>query len=279
VRVPLTVTLLAAALGCGPATQNPGGQGEPGTAIPSCEIEADGLLSPDEMPLAPDIAIRYVRNEPGTTVDVDLDGEPWGDARLWDFSEGPADVGSTLVTADPTVAWYADEFPDATFAAPLLVELPELLAVQRWAPDGAGGGELQLLGLATTTEQEPASTTLVRYDAPVTLLRLPMAVGDVWGQQATFRDARIAGIPNAGVEDYLFEVESAGSAVLPNGIEVDEVLRVRSRVDATYAIALGEPTSSLHRLSWYAPCFGEIASVSGGDEGLQPADELRRYYP
>lgn len=265
---------------CTGGTQNPGGQGTDQSPMPSCGVTADGALWPDEMPLVPDIAVRYARNAVGAPVDFDVDGVADAElGRWWDFSEGPADVGATLVTADPSLAWYADLFPGATFAAPMLVELPQLVGVYRWEPDAVGGGELQLLGLTTEQEQEPAARTLVRYDEPVTTLRLPMAEGDSWGQQATFRDAVIAGVPNQGVEDYLFEVDASGGAALEGDIEVEQVLRLRSQVTATYAVSLGEPTTTSHRLSWYAPCFGEIASVSGADAELAPADELRRYYP
>jgi hypothetical protein len=265
---------------CTGATQNPGGQGADQTPLPSCSVTADGALSPDELPLVPGIAVRYARNALGAAVEFDVQGAADAElGRWWDFSEGPADIGATLVTADPAEAWYADLFPGATFAAPMLVELPELVGVYRWAPDAGGGGELLLLGLTTAQEQDPAATTLIRYDEPVTTLRLPMAVGDTWGQQATYRDALVAGVPNQGVEDYLFEVDAAGGAALEGDVEVEEVLRLRSSVTATYAVSLGGSTTTLHRLSWYAPCFGEIASASGGDSSLSPADELRRYYP
>ena len=269
-----------ALVACAGGTQNPGGQGEDQAPMPSCSVTADGAIAPDEMPLVPGIAVRYVRNSIDAPVDFDLQGA--ADASLgrwWDFSEGPSDIGATLVTADPAAAWYGGLFPGATFAAPISIELPQLVGVYRWESDADGGGELQLLGLTTDQEQEPAATTLVRYDEPVTTLRLPMSEGDTWGQQATFRDALIAGVPNQGVEDYLFEVDATGGAALEGGIEVEEVVRLRSQVTATYAVSLGESTTALHRLSWYAPCFGEIASVSGSSEELSPADELRRYYP
>lgn len=274
--LPLLCLALAA---CGGVT-NPGGQGGEQTPMPSCELTADGAITPGELPLVPGVAVRYARNEPGTTVDFDVAGASDAEVgRWWDFSDGPADVGATLVTLDPAAAWYADLFEDATFAAPMLVELPQLIGVYRWVAEADGGGELQLLGLTTSEEQPPESTTLVRYDEPVTTLRLPMSEGDTWGQQATFRDGIVAGIPNQGVEDYLFEVDASGGAALEGGIEVEQVLRLRSQVTATYAVSLGAPTSSIHRLSWYAPCFGEIASVSGADEALALPDELRRFYP
>lgn len=275
---PALLALLS--LGACGGTQNPGGQGGQGIPVPDCAIEADGEIAGEELPLLPGIAVRYARNEPGTEVSFDFDGSPGpGGGRWWDFSDGPADVGSTFVTRDPAGDHYRALFPTATFAVPMLVEMPQLLGVYRWRPDAGGGGELQLLGLTTEQEPAPAARTLVRYDEPVTALRLPLREGESWGQQATFRDAVVAGVPNQGVEDWSFEVDAAGGATLPGGLEVEQVLRVRSRVDATYAVALGPPRTTLHRLSWYAPCFGEIAGISGPEEDLEPAAEMRRYYP
>lgn len=274
-RFALSVACLLSACSAGPTNPEPEEPAAP--PVPECRIEADGELSADELPLVPGISVRYVRNEPGTQVEFAPDGEGEGaDARLWDFSTGPTEVGATLTTQDPADAWFGALFPEADLASPLLVESPELVGVYRYAVEQ---GELQLLGVTTATEMPPEQRTLIIYDEPVVALRLPLTQGATWGQQATFRDAVIAGVPNAGVEDWYFEVDAAGSARLRGDLEIEQVLRIRSSVHRTLAIALGEPTTELHKLVWMAPCFGEVASLTGSDATLQPADELRRYYP
>ena len=271
------LALLFPLLACTPGPTNPDVSEPVGPPVPECRIDADGQLSADELPLQPGISVRYVRNEPGTTVSFPPDGAV-GDAgaRIWDFTEGPAEVGATLTTLDPAEHWFGPLFPDADLASPLLVESPELVGVYQYAPEE---GELRLLGVTTATEQPPERKTLIIYDEPVVALRLPLTEGATWGQQATFRDAVIAGLPNAGVEDWHVEGDAAGAARLRGDVEVRQVLRVRSSVHRTLAVALGEPSTALHKIVWMAPCFGDIASLSGADATLQPADELRRYYP
>lgn len=269
------LTALVAMAACTSGVQNPVGDERP-PPVPECSIVADDALTVEELPLVPGISARYVRNLPGTQVVFNIDGTESDGIRTWDFSEGPADVGATFVTLDPAEQWFSAVFPEADLAAPMLVESPELLGV--YAVDEAAG-ELLLLGVTTATEVPPEQQTRIIYDEPVVALRLPLLEGQTWGQQATFRDAVIAGIPNSGVEDFLFTVDASGTARLEAGIEVEQVLRVRSSVTRTLTVSLGDPTSQLHKAVWMAPCFGDLASVTSTGADLDPAEELRRYFP
>jgi len=244
--------------------------------VPNCRIDADDEITADELPIVPGLSARYVRNLPGTLVAVPAADAAGDDGVVWDFSEGPDDVGATFRTLDASEAWFSAIFPDADFASPLLVETPELVGVYRL---DEAAGELLLLGVTTSVEVPAASRTLVVYDEPVLTLRLPLTEGATWGQQATFRDAVIAGVPNAGVEDWFFEVDAVGAAQLPGGITVEQVMRVRSSVHRVAAVSLGEPSTELHKLLWMAPCFGEVASATAGAPITDSADELRRYLP
>lgn len=263
--------------GCAGGPINPELDAEDVVVVPDCRIEADDAIDAAELPIVPGLTARYTRNAVDTAVSFAVDGAVDEDGMIrWDFSEGPDDVGATFETLDPGEAWFADVFPAADFASPLLVETPELVGVYRF---DEVAGELLLLGVTTAVDQPPARRTLVIYDEPVLALRLPLVQGATWGQQATFRDAVIAGVPNAGVEDWVFEVDAAGSVDLPGGIGVEQVLRVRSSVRRTTAVSLGQPTTELHKLVWMAPCFGELASVVSSDAISDTVDELRRYLP
>jgi hypothetical protein len=267
-------TLLAA--GCGPSV--PANGGDP--PIPECAAELDGALTVAELPLAPGLEVRYTRNAPDDTLAFDVDGSPaTGDRRAWDFSEGPTDVGATFGILDPADTPCADLFDDVSYAAPILVETPELLGCFRRTVADDGSGELSVLGMVTSDGVAPAAATRLVYDEPLVLHRFPMRVGDSWEQTVHYRSAVAYGVPNQGLETYRFEVDALGTAAIPGGIQIDDVLRLRVDIEQTLALAVGDPTRSIHQLLWVRPCFGEIARVVSTDPDLAEIDELRRYYP
>ncbi len=270
---PLLLALLVSGCGTSVPADDPG---EP--PLPECTADLDGVMTLDEMPVVTGLEVRYARNTPGEPVEVDVDGELATDGgRLWDFSDGPADVGATLVLQDPAELSGAGLFPDATYAAPMLVESPDLLGWFRL--DDGDEPTLSMLGMATRDEVDPASRTVVVYDEPLVLYRYPFGVGDAWEQTVTYRDALAYGIPNQGSEHYRFDVDAHGTVRLPGGVEVSDVLRVRVQVVQTLALAAGQHTQTFHQLIWVRPCFGELARVVGTDPEFSTADELRRYYP
>ena len=270
---PLLLTLLATGCGTSVPADDPG---EPPLA--ECTADLDGVMSFDEMPVVTGIEVRYVRNLPGAPVEVDVEGELATEGgRLWDFSDGPADVGATLVLQEPGELTASDLFPDATYAAPMLIESPDLMGWFR--VDDGDEPTLSMLGMATRDGVDPASRTVVVYDEPLVLYRYPFGVGDAWEQTVTYRDALAYGIPNQGVEHYHVEVDARGTARLPGGVEVSDVLRVRVQVDQTLALAAGGHTQTFHQLLWVRPCFGELARVVSADPDFATVDEFRRYYP
>lgn len=254
-------------LGCGPGVD----PGEGGGLLPDCAAEVDGRIDRDELPLAPGIRSTLVRNHPLEPVDA-LPGPVDGVDR--DFSEGPEDRGITFALVEPAEAWWADRFPSATHAAPVGVDLPDLLGVYRSDEDA-----LWLLGLITAEAIDAAQETELRYDEPVAVLRFPVIPGLVWGQTATWSDAVVAGVPNQGVEDWSFSVGEAETARLPGGAELREVLPVDVRLEQRLALAVGASSRTTYRRAWFAGCFGEVASVASADPSLLPADEYRRLLP
>ena len=262
---------------CGCGTSVPAD--DPGEApLPECTADLDGVMTAEEMPVVLGVEVRYARNLPGEPVEVDVDGELASDGgRLWDFSDGPADTGATVVLQEPVGQANAELFPDATYAASMLVESPDLLGWFRL--DEGDETTVSMLGMSTTEVVSDASRTVVIYDEPLVLYRYPFTVGDTWEQTVTYRDAVAYGLPNQGVEHYRFEVDARGTVRLPGGVEVTDVLRLRIRVDQTLALAADDHTRTFHQLIWVRPCFGELARVVGDDPAFEQVDEFRRYYP
>jgi hypothetical protein len=278
----LDLAVAAVAAGCDPdAEHNPGSEIEPASPLPDCAPEQDGAISAAEMPLLAGIRARYARNQPGFPVPFDPDGEPDGNGvTVWDFRAGPEDVGATFENRDPRDVGLDARFPDATLASGAALEYPSLLGLYRLeAGETEQQAALLLLGSAQAGGSDAASRTELRWEEPVAVLRLPLQLGDAWSQRAVFRDARLGGLPQMGVEDHEYQVDAAGRALLPGGIELDGVLRLRLDVRRTLAVAVGDPESEEHRALWLAPCWGEVARASGTDPALREVDELRRYLP
>ena len=262
------------ATGCGDSVPTDGGE----APLPQCVADLDGVISMDELPFAPGVEVRYVRNALDQPVTFDVEGLDDGEGGvLWDFSGGATDIGATLELLDPLDAPHGDLFPDASHAVPLTLEWPDLLGYFR--VDESPTEQLVLLGMATGEDASAASRTLVVYDEPLVLYRFPLALGDSWEQTVTYSDAVTAGIPNQGVERYSFEVDRIGSARLEGNVEVDDVLRVRVELAQTLAVAIGEPGFGLHQLLWVRPCFGELARAVSSAPDFEQLDELRRFYP
>ncbi len=258
---------------------NPGGAGTELPMAPGCVAQVDGVLSAPELAVEPGIAATYVRNAVDTIVSFDpepaLDAES---ARVWDLSEGPTDVRATLSLED-VEGWPAQVAP-GSLAIPAGLQWPDLLTLLD-VVDAGETRELQALGLASRVEEPVAAQVRLVYDEPVVMLRAPIEVGDSWGGQSTFRDARLAGIPNAGVEDWTFEVVDRADAILPGGVRVRDVLAIQVTTTRTLAVAAGLESNRqiTHMLQLVAPCVGELARAVGSDPALTELQELRRLEP
>ncbi len=255
-RVIATLLLLTGCAG----EHNPEGEPTDPTVVPDCTITKDGALRAAEVAAAPGIEALYVRNALDTPVPVD--------AAAWDFSEGPRDVGLRVRLGDPSEDGLSLRFPTADWTVPAAIETPQLLTLARLGDEG-----VELLGAAT----RDGAWDLV-YDEPLLAMPLPAEVGDAWSARAVFRDARLGGFPNAGVEEWSFEVEAIGEAELPGGVSVHEVLRVRSTVSRALTVGPDAPSVE-HRLQWFAPCFGEVARAVLTAPDADTALEYRRLEP
>ena len=228
----------------------------PATCLPN----DDGVVTRDEVVPVFGAIASYLANADGTTVPVDVDGVADPDAPglfVWDFRDGPRDVRVGLPVARmPTDAWYAPSFPpDVTYVTPLGPQTPDILGVFRLR-----GSELEMLGLASR-EGGPGRTLLV-YDAPVALYRFPLERGRAWTVEASFRDARIQGAPQAGVETYRFTIDRAGKVILPN-FTFTSVLRIRLDLTQTFVVSQGANTLHSTHYFYFTECVGEVARIVG----------------
>jgi len=226
----------------------------------ACLPNDDGVITRAEVVPVYGAVAQYLANAAGTTVPVDVDGAPDPDApgqTVWDFRAGPRDLArGLLVERFDAGAWYAPHFPDdVTYVTALGPQTPDVLGVFRFV-----GDELQMLGLASRADG-PARTLLV-YDEPVTLYRFPLELGASWEAESTFGNAWVQGARQAGRETYRFEIDRAGTVVLPN-FTFTSVVRIRMDVTQTFVVSQGHNTLHSVHYFWFTECVGEVARIVG----------------
>ncbi len=274
-RIPLLLacSTFPAAVACSPGNPRIVETGDDTDWIYDCTGNDDGVIQAEELPWATGLAVPYLANAEGSTVSVQPGGEQVGGVTTWDFTAAPGDLSVELDLVDPGGRWFADHFPGASYAAPLFAHELDILAVFEVHSDG-----FQMLGLASREEQPAEGQTLLIYDEPVEVYRFPLALGDRWTATASFRDAKLYGITNAGEEEYHFEVDAQGDLLLP-GFTMHDTLRLRVEVSQDFAISSGEnPVHSVRHL-YLRECFGELARITSlageTDPAFTEASELR----
>lgn len=266
---------LVAIAGCGPNRTHPMRlPWDADAAVPplDCVPNLDGQI--EAMELEPSIGtpVSFLVSPAGEERPVDLVGMPIDDGETrWDLG---ADYGTDRVARtealDPSVAWYAPDFPTAEVAVPT-------------DPSGAvdalyrlDDGGFYLLGLASH-EMDPAEgRTLLPYATPILLFQLPLTPGREWISTADV-SGTLRGLPYAGRDTYESHVPAMGELVLPD-LTFTQAMRVATRV--TISPTAGAPV--VRRQSTFVfECFGQVASVSARDgddvEDFTIAAEMRRF--
>jgi hypothetical protein len=233
-----------------------------------CLPDLDGVITAHELQAAIDVPVNYRISPAGVHRPIDLVGQiDDADIRVWDWSHDDVDDERLTITAKALGdQWYAGEFPDGEFVTPLDAA-GTLDAVYRQTSDA-----VLLLGYASAA---PEPRTRVVYEAPVTVLQLPLQRGDAWVSIGVVRNARIAGLPYAGRDIYQVEVDAEGEVWLPD-LRFEKTLRVRTAL--TIEPAVGEPVRR-RQVSFFFECFGEVAravSLDGAEEAFSSAGEVRR---
>ena len=223
----------------------------------ACLPDRDGSLTAAELPVAIGASVDFYV---GADRAVDLSGPDW------DLSREEAD--DEIVAVAPVALgpqWYADEFFSASAAGQFVLDD----AVYHLDDQG-----LWLHGLASATPDE----TLLVYDDPVAVLRLPLAAGDAWTDVGVVSAGRLDGLPYIGTDTYEISAGDAGLLELPY-VRFRGALPVATHV--TVRPDAGGVTTSRRQVSFLFECFGEIARAeSRADERAEDftvAAELRRF--
>ncbi|HTJ45646.1 MAG TPA: hypothetical protein VL463_26270 [Kofleriaceae bacterium] len=242
-------------------------QPAPPAPVPSCVPNRDGMIDATEVPIALGVTIDEYVSSSQKTIDQQGSGTP----RTWDFSTEYGD--DTRVSVGPTALdtqWFAASFPGGQFVAD--------------AGDGKDGvyakddTALWLLGLASHDMSPPSGKTILRYDAPVAVLRFPLHDGDAWTETGHVTSGTLDGLPYVGTDTYEIDVSGLGTVLVPY-VRFDPALRVRTHV--TVAPAAGGATISRRQTQFFFECFGEITRAESKPNEPSPdftlAATLRRF--
>lgn len=246
----VTGTLIVGFLGCEPAPAPDEPLYTP-VALPGCTANQDGRIDAHELPF---VVGATARVRVGTNVDVDVAGESGRDgARVWDLSRPAADdepVGLlTLESMDDK--WFADSFPDADVAGPLLP------GNSLYGPLALDADGVKLLGSASAEENPAEGKTLLIYDEPVVLYPLPLKPGiDVTTATEATR-ATVLGVPFAVADTYRVTATAHGQVLLPDLI-LDDAVRVTLRLERVPLA--GVATQQVTHV-FVNECLGEVARL------------------
>jgi hypothetical protein len=256
---------------CGPADVDapPGHDAPSGGDGPAgaCTPNHDGHITADEVPL---VAGRMGNFRIATGVTWDTAGTAHTDGtRSWDLSQQlSGDQTSAVALASPSGAWWANDFPTATYATPLS-STSNLIGVFHVGPN------VTLLGVVSPDGGTFA--TKLTYDPPAEIVQLPFANGDAWSSTSTV-SGTAQGAATAYTETYDSRADVIGTLATPYGMF--PVLRVATDLTRTEGLAT---LASSRTFAWIAECFGTVATVQSQnlESGSEFSDdaEVRRLAP
>src|SRR5262249_11201323 len=123
--------------------------------------------------------------------------------RSWDLSGTlTGDDEMPILLSSPSGAWWASEFPDATYATVLSHAQPDVLGV--FHVDDTG---VTLLGVVSQT----AGSYDLTYDTPAQILKLPFGAGSSWSS-TSYVHGTLDSLPNTfHYEQYEATVDQVGT--------------------------------------------------------------------
>lgn len=230
----------------------------------ACIPDRDGALTAAELPVQTGAAAPYWVSSGERT--IDLAGEAG-----WDLSAESPDDDLVEIAPSPLAGhWYAGDFAAGQFVVDSGAALDAVYHL-----DDLG---LWLHGLASHDAEPANERTLLVYDAPVPVLRLPLSDGDAWTVTGTVSEGTLDGLAYVGTDTYEVEVAGSGTLDLPY-VRFTPALKVRTRV--VVEPAAGGVTASRRQTSFLFECFGEIARAASRpdepDADFTTAAELRRF--
>jgi hypothetical protein len=190
--------------------------------------------------------------------------------KRWDLSGALTNDADTQVAlASSTGAYWAADFPTATYAVPLSAD-SDLLGVFN-----VDATAVTLLGVVSPTAGQLG--TNVSYDPPAIILKLPITPNKQWSSSSTVSGTLSGAFVNY-TETYESTVDSVGTMKTPYGDF--PVMRVATDMEQLQVVT---PFGGKRSFSWIAECFGSVANVTSQDfesssEFDDPA-EVRRLAP
>lgn len=233
----------------------------PVVQVPDCRPNNDGIITFDELPV---VTGAVARNRIGVNVPVDVVGQVGDDGvRFWDLTRPVVDneaVG-TFTVEEMDQQWFADLFPEADFAAPLVPGNSQL------GPLVADETGWKLLGGASKEENPPEGQTKIVYDTPSVLYPFPLALGTTVTTTSRATNAVLLGIQTAFDDEVSVEVVRIGTVLLPDLI-LDNTLQVRVRLKRTLV------AGDIQQVSYHFvhECLGEVGRFIS--EGVPLSEEL-----
>jgi hypothetical protein len=237
--------------------------GSPGVCVPN----KDGVIERAEMPLAAGLHATY---KVALDATFDTKGTTEGGETVWDLAQPFTGETSVLVEARPMEgAWFAEDFPTATYAA-RLSETEDLLGVFEVT-------DTALLLLGVVSIEDDLTVTNLEYDPPVETLKFPIEKGKSWST-STFVSGTAAGVPFTMYnEEYTSSVDASGTLKTP----FSDFLVLRVNVELVRTIGIVPNTIRTHM--YVTECFGTVGTVVSEDHELESeftdVKELRRLAP
>lgn len=237
-----------------------------GTSV-TCAPNHDGTITSAELPLRAGLRATYRAAEDVTVSTAGTTGADGG--RVWSFDGAlSGDASSLWETESPAGAWWAADFPTATYSARLSVS-SELRGVFEVKSDG-----LYLLGVVSKTSTYPS--TKVSYSPAVKVFALPLSSGASWQTNSTVSGTYV-GTAVYYTEAYSSSVDATGEARTP--FATFPVLRVRTVLTKN----VGGFITVTRTFAFASECFGPVAQVvSQSNESsveFTDAAEVRRLAP
>ncbi len=219
----------------------------------SCRGNNDGVITRDEAPFILGATVTYAVNMDNTLVTVDTAGTPLdgGTERLWDFTAPTAQDHRVLdEVVPPTGAWWASQYPSASFST-VLERATDTYGVYQ-----ASATALSLLGAVSHN----AGLTDLAMSPPVDVLRYPLSEGMTWTQtvNGTGFDNDT---PLTNITQYTMSVDARGEVWTTAGRF--SVLRVRTDLSQSVPLTVFRRTSRAY--AYVAECWGVVANVVSQD--------------
>jgi hypothetical protein len=234
----------------------------------TCHPNHDGTITRAEEPFGAGLRATYRIATSATPVDTVGTASTCG--QVWDLTGAfSSDTDTVVTTDDPSGAWWAADFPSATYASQLSSTSPLLGVFQ------ATADQLVLLGVVSPTKG--TTYTELSYSPAVVVLQFPITATSTWSTAATVT-GYASGV-NVGFYDESYTSAADATGTMKTPFADFPVVRIHTDLSRLY---FGITTTSRTYL-FVTECFGTVATMVSKDNESAPefttASEVRRLAP